>query len=278
MIEMICYYAMILLLHGNTVFAKDRQCNYIISHGLNKCADRPPGISNDKTRRSANKTVGHCQNEQVCSKMYNLSLIDYMPYSKGMEKQCMQMFSHCCSQSCNNKQTWLHMKNISDINSQTLRTSDAVFPILARSSVKKLHGFHFIRFFEAPVAFYVFPSRAASTVVERMLKGASELWPLICGSLLLTVLSGFIAWLLDTWINEEDFPRPFLVGLFEGFWWSFISMTTVGYGDKAPKSRWARLFSVVWILLGLLYQVHLLSLQIFLLKKNTSQIFSSTRS
>ena len=83
------------------------------------------------------------------------------------------------------------------------------------------------------------------------MSGVTGLWSLISASLLLALLSGFIAWILDTWTNEEEFPRPFLVGLFEGFWWSFISMTTVGYGDKAPKSRVARLFSVVWILLGL---------------------------
>ena len=40
-----------------------------------------------------------------------------------------------------------------------------------------------------------------------------------------------------------------MTGWFEGFWWSFISMTTVGYGDKTPKSVAARLFSVAWIVM-----------------------------
>lgn len=30
-------------------------------------------------------------------------------------------------------------------------------------------------------------------------------------------------------MNTEEFPRSFLRGFFEGFWWSFVSMTTVGY-------------------------------------------------
>ena len=85
---------------------------------------------------------------------------------------------------------------------------------------------------------------------NRVLGGLKETWPLVCASLILALLSGFVAWILDTWINEEEFPRPFLVGVFEGFWWSFISMTTVGYGDKAPKSRITRIFSVMWILIG----------------------------
>ena len=36
----------------------------------------------------------------------------------------------------------------------------------------------------------------------------------------------------------------------DGFWWSFVSMTTVGYGDKIPKNMLSRMFSVVWILVG----------------------------
>ena len=27
-------------------------------------------------------------------------------------------------------------------------------------------------------------------------------------------------------------------------------MTTVGYGDKSPKSFWGRLFAMLWILIG----------------------------
>ena len=30
-------------------------------------------------------------------------------------------------------------------------------------------------------------------------------------------------------MNAEEFPRSFFRGIFEGFWWSFVSMTTVGY-------------------------------------------------
>ena len=32
----------------------------------------------------------------------------------------------------------------------------------------------------------------------------------------------------DTYWNSEEFPRSFFKGSWHGFWWSFISATTVG--------------------------------------------------
>merc|ERR1711962_1046511 len=68
----------------------------------------------------------------------------------------------------------------------------------------------------------------------------------------MVMISGFLCWLLERKRNETQFPRGFMLGWFEGIWWSFISMTTVGYGDKAPKSFPARLFSVIWIIVGII--------------------------
>ena len=43
------------------------------------------------------------------------------------------------------------------------------------------------------------------------------------------------------------------ISLISGIWWSFVSMTTVGYGDKSPKSPAGRVFSVIWILVGIVF-------------------------
>ena len=43
---------------------------------------------------------------------------------------------------------------------------------------------------------------------------------------------------------------PFCEGLFEGFWWSFTSLTS-GYGAQPIRSIPAKLYGVVWILIGI---------------------------
>ncbi|KAK3739865.1 hypothetical protein QZH41_009109 [Actinostola sp. cb2023] len=55
----------------------------------------------------------------------------------------------------------------------------------------------------------------------------------------------------DTLWNPEEFPNSFTKGASEGFWWAFVTMTTVGYGDRTPKSFCGRLFGVVWIIFGI---------------------------
>ncbi|KAK2569379.1 Potassium voltage-gated channel subfamily A member 10 [Acropora cervicornis] len=84
-----------------------------------------------------------------------------------------------------------------------------------------------------------------------MLKSLFTTWPVLLLTLILSFIAGIIAWLLENSKNEENFPRSFTKGTWEGFWWAFVSMTTVGYGDRFPLSVGGRLFAVVWILVGI---------------------------
>ncbi|MEM9222136.1 MAG: transporter substrate-binding domain-containing protein [Pseudomonadota bacterium] len=67
--------------------------------------------------------------------------------------------------------------------------------------------------------------------------------------LLLSV--GAVVWLLERRRNARQFhPRP-LAGLGDGFWWAGVTLTTIGYGDKAPITAAGRAVAMVWMLVGL---------------------------
>ncbi|GMN05102.1 hypothetical protein MTsPCn5_04900 [Croceitalea sp. MTPC5] len=75
------------------------------------------------------------------------------------------------------------------------------------------------------------------------------------GFLLLLVLLlffGSLAWLTERKGNPEEF-RPGLKGIWDGLWWSIVTLTTVGYGDKAPKTRSGKVIAFGLMLSGLLF-------------------------
>ncbi|MBW0147992.1 transporter substrate-binding domain-containing protein [Marinobacter arenosus] len=73
---------------------------------------------------------------------------------------------------------------------------------------------------------------------------------LALGALLLAV--GFALWLVERRRNPEQFGGSAAQGIGSSFWWAAVTMTTVGYGDKAPVSFAGRLIALVWMFAGLI--------------------------
>ncbi len=68
----------------------------------------------------------------------------------------------------------------------------------------------------------------------------------------LLLLVGLGIWLFERKRNPEQFGGSALDGITSGFWWSAVTMTTVGYGDKAPTSLGGRIIGLIWMFVGII--------------------------
>ncbi len=67
----------------------------------------------------------------------------------------------------------------------------------------------------------------------------------------LLFIFGNLIWLAERRKNTEQFPRHYLHGVGNGMWFGLVTLTTVGYGDRAPLSRSGRIIAGVWMVISL---------------------------
>ena len=86
-------------------------------------------------------------------------------------------------------------------------------------------------------------------VFAKIKVGIFECRHLFLIGLMLSIIFGVLIWFVERWRNV-DFPKN-SHGVFTGLWLGLVTMTTVGYGDIAPKSTVGKLLTMSWMLTGI---------------------------
>ncbi len=73
---------------------------------------------------------------------------------------------------------------------------------------------------------------------------------IVLGLSVMLLVVGVIVWAFERSENDEEF-RTGKVGIWDGFWWAGVTMTTIGYGDKAPQSVGGRISALMWMLVSM---------------------------
>ena len=93
----------------------------------------------------------------------------------------------------------------------------------------------------------------ADQSILRILFSRSVRQILLVALLGLAILAHLI-WIVERGKDDEegsDFRPQYLPGIWDGFWWATVTVTTVGYGDKAPRSFGGRAIALLAMLLSL---------------------------
>ncbi len=75
---------------------------------------------------------------------------------------------------------------------------------------------------------------------------------LIAALMALLLAIGVLMWLAERRRNEQQFGGSATHGIGAGLWWSAVTMTTVGYGDKSPVTLLGRVLGLVWMFAAIL--------------------------
>lgn len=74
-----------------------------------------------------------------------------------------------------------------------------------------------------------------------------DFWWVVFLLLGLLLFWGLLVWIFERNENREEFGGSPAEGIGSGFWWAAVTMTTVGYGDKSPRTPGGRIVGFIWM-------------------------------
>lgn len=74
----------------------------------------------------------------------------------------------------------------------------------------------------------------------------------VIGLLVILTLVGLLFWLVEGRHFPDNYGKGIIRGMGSGIWLAIVTMTTVGYGDYAPKSAGGRIIMGTWMVISLI--------------------------
>ena len=92
------------------------------------------------------------------------------------------------------------------------------------------------------------PGSRVADVAGRLFS-STFLW-IAAGLSVMLLVVGTIIWALERSDDSDDF-REGAPGVWDGFWWAGVTMTTIGYGDTVPTTVGGRAVALLWMLVSM---------------------------
>jgi len=106
-------------------------------------------------------------------------------------------------------------------------------------------------YYQSPLA--IVTTGGSASAFDRIRPFFTKAFAVGVGVLLFVLaLVGVAFWLTERKENPEQFPARPIEGIGAGLWLALVTMTTVGYGDKAPITRGGRMVAGVWMLIAMI--------------------------
>ncbi|XP_065064360.1 glutamate [NMDA] receptor subunit 1-like [Rhopilema esculentum] len=190
--------------------------------------------------------------------IWNYDLLPYVYTSQngtlvGILPAILKILVKICCFGCTQLNYQKPFKTMKELTSNFYNKSyyQILMPAIGTKDAALYLGNPYVKLMNNPGVAYLQIDDSQELMLKRLVSSLGDTLPLLAIIVLLTIEGGVIIWLLDTRQNAEEFPRSFIKGSLEGCWWAYVSMTTVGYGDKSPRSFAGRVFGVLWITLGI---------------------------
>ncbi|WP_299367477.1 transporter substrate-binding domain-containing protein [Winogradskyella sp.] len=96
-------------------------------------------------------------------------------------------------------------------------------------------------------------SHISESALQKWMPIFINLLELIILLLLMLLVSAIIVFLIEKHYAKGEHTERNIETIADGLWWSAVTMTTVGYGDKVPRSKAGKILGIIWIFTSIIF-------------------------